>query len=147
MLGKDWEWVTKEDIKRIIVEIDADPGKGEWTQHDYRIILRKFVSWLRAEHSYPSGYPEREEFIRILSIVKYPVEVGKIKINRPDRLKPAEEIPTQIEMHYLSDASINPRDKAFFEMAKEVGIRIGGLGSRQTKTYDTRLSEAQHLDL
>jgi len=133
MLEKDWEWVTKEDIKRIIVKLDADPEKGEWAQHDYRIILRKFVAWLRAEHSYPSGYPEREEFIRILSIVKYPVEVGKIKINRPDRLKPAEEIPTQTEMQYLSDAAINPRDKAFFEMAKEVGIRIGGLGSRQLK--------------
>lgn len=88
--------------------------------HDYRLILRKFVGWLRSEHGYPNGYPDREELIRILSIVKYPTEVGKIRVIRPDKLKPAEEIPTQAEMQYLSDAAINPPDKAFFEMAKEV---------------------------
>ncbi len=133
MLEKDWDWISKEDIKRILSEIDTDPEKGVWAQHDYRLILRKFVAWLRAEHGYPNGYPDREELIRILSIVKYPAEVGKIRVSRPDKLKPAEEIPTQAEMQYLSDAAINPRDKAFFEMAREVGIRIGGIGSRQIK--------------
>lgn len=48
-------------------------------------------------------------------------------------MKSGEDIPTDDEMKFLSNASINPRDKAFFEMAKEVGIRIGGIGSRQIK--------------
>jgi hypothetical protein len=56
-----------------------------------------------------------------------------MKVNRPQKLKAGEDIPTSEEMQYLSDASINPRDKAFFEMAREVGIRIGGIGSRQIK--------------
>ncbi|MBU3965801.1 MAG: hypothetical protein KKG76_00255 [Euryarchaeota archaeon] len=105
LIEKEWEWVTKEDIKRILSIIDTDPEKGVWAQHDYRLILRKFIVWLRAEHGYPQGYPDREELIRILPIVKYPAEVGKIRINRPDKLKPAEEIPTQVfeEIWFSSD--------------------------------------------
>lgn len=120
MLEKDWDWITKEDVKEIIAEIDSDPEKREWTQHDYRLILRKFVAWLRAEHGYPEGYPDREEATKMLSFALYPSEVSKIKVRRPDRLKPAEEIPTQEEMQYLSDASINPRDKAFFVVASKL---------------------------
>jgi hypothetical protein len=34
MLEKDWEWITKKDIWRILSEIDTDPEKGVWAQHD-----------------------------------------------------------------------------------------------------------------
>lgn len=95
MIEKDWDWITKEDIKRIIAEIDRDPKKGAWTQHDYRLILRKFIAWLKTEHGYPDGYPNREELAKMLSIVRYPAEVSKIKVRSPDMLKPAEEIPTK----------------------------------------------------
>jgi integrase len=118
--------------------IFTDPNKGEWTQHDYRVVLRKFVSWLRNEYGYPDGYPQKEEMTRLIPLLKYPSEVIKIKVSRPQKLKAGEDIPTEEEMKFLSDAAINPRDKAFFEMAREVGIRIGGIGSRQIKhvTFD-----------
>jgi integrase/recombinase XerD len=138
LVDKDWYLLTQRDLKSLLAEIDSDPKKGEWTQHDYRLVLRKFVTWLRNEQGYPEGYPDGEELSKMLHVTKYPVEVSKIKVERPNKLKPAEEIPTEAEMQYLSEAAINPRNKAFFEMAKEVGIRIGGIGSRQIKhiTFD-----------
>ena len=138
MIQKDWDWITKDDVRDILDKIDTDPNKGEWAQHDYRVVLRKFVSWLRNEYGYPDGYPQKEEMTRLIPVLKYPSEVIKIKVSKPQKLKAGEEIPTEEEMKFLSDASINPRDKAFFEMAREVGIRIGGIGSRQIKhvTFD-----------
>ncbi len=138
MAETDWDKVTKDDIRDILDRIDCDPKKGDWAKHDYRIVLRKFIAWLRNEYGYPDGYPQKEELTRLLPILKYPSEVNKIRVKQPEKLKSGEDIPTDDEMRFLSNASINPRDKAFFEMSKEVGIRIGGIGSRQIKhvTFD-----------
>ncbi len=138
MIKKDWDWITKDDIRDILDKIDTDSKKGEWSQHDYRVVLRKFISWLRNEYGYPDGYTQKEELSRLLTVLKYPGEINKMKIGKPQKLKAGEDIPTEEEMRYLSNAAINPRDKAFFEMATEVGIRIGGIGSRQIKhvTFD-----------
>ncbi|TRZ89657.1 MAG: hypothetical protein D4R88_05020 [Methanosarcinales archaeon] len=138
MAETDWDKVTKDDIRDILDRIDCDPKKGDWAKHDYRIVLRKFIAWLRNEYGYPDGYPQKEELTRLLPILKYPSEVNKIRVKQPEKLKAGEDIPTEEEMKFLSNASINPRDKAFFEMSKEVGIRIGGIGSRQIKhvTFD-----------
>jgi integrase/recombinase XerD len=133
LVEKDWDWVTREDIRDILDRIDTDPKKGDWARHDYRIVLRKFMAWLRNEYGYPEGYPQKEELSRLLLVLKYPGEVNKIKVKQPQRQKAGEDIPTEEEMQYLSNASINPRDKAYFEMAREVGTRIGGIGSRQIK--------------
>jgi integrase/recombinase XerD len=133
MINKDWDWITKDDVRDILDKIDTDPNKGEWSQHDYRVVLRKFISWLRNEYGYPDSYPQKEEMTRLIPILKYPNEFIKIKVSKPQKLKAGEDIPTDEEMKFLSGASINPRDKAFFEMAREVGIRIGGIGSRQIK--------------
>ncbi len=133
MVETDWDKITKDEIRDILDRIDCDPKKGDWAKHDYRIVLRKFMGWLRNEYGYPDGYPQKEELTRLLPILKYPSEVNKIRVKQPERLKSGEDIPTDDEMRFLSNASINPRDKAFFEMAKEVGIRIGGIGSRQIK--------------
>ncbi len=138
MLEKDWDKVTKDDIRDLLDRIDIEPNRGDWAKHDYRVVMRKFVAWLRNEYGYPEGYPQKEELTRLLPILKYPSEVMKIKVMKPEKLKAGEDIPTEEEMKFLSDAAINPRDKAFFEMAREVGIRIGGIGSRQIKhvTFD-----------
>ncbi|HUW68304.1 MAG TPA: hypothetical protein VMW20_09720 [Candidatus Nanoarchaeia archaeon] len=55
------------------------------------------------------------------------------KKEKPQKLKAGVDIPTEEELQYLSNAAINPRDKAIFEMARELGLRIGGIGSRQLK--------------
>ncbi|HUV82373.1 MAG TPA: hypothetical protein VMW53_04775, partial [archaeon] len=133
MTDKDWDYVTKDDVRDLLDRIDTDPKKGEWAQYDFRIILRKFITWLRNEYGYPDGYPQKEEISQLLPILKFPSEVMKIRVSPPQKLKAGEDIPTEEEMQYICDAAINPRDKAFFQMAKEVGIRIGGIGSRQIK--------------
>src|SRR5665811_480110 len=138
MLEKDWDWVTKDDIRDLLDRIDIEPNRGDWAKHDYSVVLRKCVAWVRNEYGYPEGYLQKEEMTRLIPLLKYPSEVIKIKVSRPQKLKAGEDIPTEEEMKYLSDAAINPRDKTFFEMAREVGIRIGGIGSRQIKhvTFD-----------
>jgi len=133
MLGKDFDQITKEDVKRLLIEIDEDPNKGKWSQHDYRIALRKFVTWMREEHGYPEGYPDREHLTEILPMIKYPLEVSKIHINTPNHLRPPESILTGEELKYLIGAALNLRDKAFFANVEELGPRIGGIGSRQLK--------------
>ncbi len=133
MLGKDFDYINKQDAKELLNKIDSDPNKGEWTQHSYRVILRKFVKWLREEHGYPKDYPNAEHLTKILSLIKYPEEVSKIKIRNPNKIKPRDEIPTQEEMRFLREASLNARDKAILAIWEEVGPRIGGLGSRQIK--------------
>ncbi len=133
MLGKDFDYISKKDVKRLLCEIDGNPRWGDWSQRDYRILLRKFVSWLREEHGYPKDYPNAAYLTKILPLLPYPEEVRKIKISFIDKQKPREEIPTQEEMKYLRMAAINFRDKAYFAVSEELGPRIGGIGTRQLK--------------
>lgn len=133
ILEKDFNYITKEDIKRILVAIDSDSRKKEWTRYAYRIALRKFVKWLREEHGYPSDYPNAEYLTKILPLIKYPEEVSKIKVGKVNKIKPREEIPTQDEMRFLREASLNSRDKAYFAVSEELGPRIGGIGTRKIK--------------
>ncbi len=134
----DWMMITKKDVKNILVKIDEDPKKGAWSQADYRVALRKFVSWMRTEYNYPQNYPERERVISTYSLLEYPEEVSGIKLKIPGKLPAPEDIPTDKEMQYICEAATHPRDRAFLEVAKELGPRVGGLGSRQLKhiTFD-----------
>jgi hypothetical protein len=45
------------------------------------------VAWLRNEYGYPEGYPQKEEMSKLLPILKYPSEVIKIKVRKPEKLK------------------------------------------------------------
>ncbi len=54
-------------------------------------------------------------------------------IKKPNKLRDAHTIPTDQEMEFLCNAAANPRDKAYIEMSREHGERIGGLGTRQIK--------------
>ncbi len=133
ILGKDFDYLDKQDVKRVLHNIDTDPSKKEWAQHDYRIALRKFVKWLREEHGYPNDYPNAEHLTKILPLIRYPEEVLKVKVNNVNKVKPREEIPVQEEMRFLREAAINARDKAYFAGSEELGPRIGGWGSRKIK--------------
>lgn len=92
LLDKDFEYIDKRDVKFLLGKIDADPNKNGWEQHRYRLVLRKFVSWLREEHGYPEDYPNAEHLSRILSLLKYPTEVLKMKIKCPNKIKPRDEL-------------------------------------------------------
>jgi hypothetical protein len=108
------------------------PDHG-WTQHGYRTILKKYVTWLRHKYGYPEGYPDREKLTAALTYSRHLYEVSQIAAKKPDRLRDAQTIPTDQEMDWLCEATRNTRDRAYIEMSREHGERIGGLGSRQMK--------------
>jgi integrase len=135
---REFEYIDKADIRRLLRTIDADPAKGEWTQHDYRVILRRFVTWLREEHGYPEDYPDRQDHVKALEmlklgVTKHALEVSKVRVKRPDKLRERSTIPSKEQVQYLREAAIHPRDKAFFAVMEELGPRPGGICSRQLK--------------
>ncbi len=134
-LGKEWLRFEEKDTKHLLIWIDSSHPlpRGAWSQHSYRIVLRKFVTWVRRKHGYPEGYLAREKLIDLLRVAKYAEEVSHIHIKEPDRLRDSQTIPTDKEMDWLCEAATNPRDKAYIEMSRENGERIGGLGTRQIK--------------
>ncbi|GBE55266.1 hypothetical protein BMS3Bbin15_01434 [archaeon BMS3Bbin15] len=135
---KKFDYVTTVDIKKILRIVDDDPKKGEWAQYDYRILIKRYITWLREEHGYPEDYPDREEHMKALSMIKlgvlrHALEVLKIKAKQPDKLRDRDTIPSKEYITYMREAAINPRDRAFLAILEEVGARIGGLGTRQIK--------------
>ncbi len=133
---KEFDYVTTVDIKKILRIIDDDPKKGEYAQYDFRILIKRYITWLREEHGYTEDYPDREEHLQALSMVKLGVlnhafEVLKIKTKQPDKLRDRNTIPSKEYITYMREAAINPRDRAFLAVLEDVGPRIGGLGNRQ----------------
>ena len=45
-LGKPFDSVTKEGLRRYVEEINSSPDFKDWTKQDYRIFLKKFFRWL-----------------------------------------------------------------------------------------------------
>jgi integrase/recombinase XerD len=131
--GLDWMMISKTDIKFILNAIIDDPKKNKWSEYDYSVSLRKFINWMRREKGYPEKYPDRDQLLKNLPLLKYPLEVMGIKLCKPDNLPAAEDIPTYEEIRFICEAASHPRDKAFVEGAAELGPRVGGWGSRQIK--------------
>ncbi len=131
---KIWHDLTKSDIRAMLIKVEEHPGWGEWEKYVNLTILRKFMSWLRSEYSYPTNYPDRERLIALLPLLDHAPEV-KINLTRPNKLKPLNEIPTAEEVGYLlaacdllTDRLQGARNKAFLSVLFELGARIGGIG-------------------
>ncbi len=126
VLDKEWLWYDDQDTKRLLLWMDEryPLPRGAWSQHGYRIALRKFVTWMRRKYGYPEGYPGREKLLSRLEVGRYAEEV-RYDVKEPDMLRDPGSIPTAQELEWLSEAATNPRDKAFIEMSKEHGERIG----------------------
>ncbi|RLG56998.1 MAG: hypothetical protein DRN88_03325, partial [Candidatus Hydrothermarchaeota archaeon] len=124
-------YITKRDIKEILLAVDTDPKKEEWARRDFRIIMRKFVAWMRSELGYPEDYVDGryspKELERLSLLLPWPIEVKDMKIPRVDKLKDREEIPTKEEVRWLRQAAAHPRDKAFLALLEEIGFRPGDI--------------------
>ena len=121
---KEFDYVTTVDIKKILWIIDDNTKKGEWAQYDFRILIRRYITWLREEHL------KALSMIK-LGVLRYAFEVLKIKIKQPDKLRDRNTIPSKEYITYMREAAINPRDRALLTIMENVGSRIGGLGTRQ----------------
>ena len=115
-LGKEFENVTKEDIRSLIGRIEKETFKKrgeevpyqESTKRDFRITIKKFYRWLRETEDYP------EE-------VKWIKSMGR----KCERIKLPEEMLSEEDIKNLINVAENPRDKAFIAILYESGCRIG----------------------
>ncbi len=111
---KEFDYVTTIDIKKILRIIDDNPKKGEWAQYDFRILIRRYIIWLREEHL------KALSMIK-LGVLRYAFEVLKIKIKQPDKLRDRNTIPSKEYITYMREAAINPRDRALLALLENVG--------------------------
>ncbi|MGH9922011.1 MAG: tyrosine-type recombinase/integrase [Nitrososphaerales archaeon] len=107
ILNRRFDEATKEDIVRLIVEIEQKP-LSVWTKHDYKVILKKFYQWL---YNYEEGYPPVVKWI-------------KASNNISNGLKKSDLL-TPEEVKKLVEAATTLRDKALILVLAESGRRIG----------------------
>ncbi len=105
-LKKDFEDTTREDIERVLTELEKS-NYAEYTKHGFRIVIRKFYKWLRKTEDFP---PE---------VKWYDIKEPKNKIRLP------EEMLTEQEIIRLINAARNSRDRALVAVLYESGCRMG----------------------
>jgi len=117
-LGKDFDRASKEDIENLVIKIINNKKLKDWTKYDLLNMLRVFYRWLRDTE----GYPE---------------EVKWIKPKKPaiSRLRPDETL-TWEDILKLSNAAMNPRDKALVQVLFESGARIEELLTLQLRDIE-----------
>lgn len=103
MLNKDFDKANKDDITKLLVDIQRKPLK-EWTKHDYRITIKKFYKWLGKEE--------------LVSWFKTTVDKNKL---------PLPTTITREELLKLIQSCRTVRDKALISVLYESGCRIGEL--------------------
>ncbi len=108
-LDKPFKKASGEDLKRFLAGLEKS-DYAEWTKHDLKIILKKYLQWLG-----------RNEVISWLKVKS--VKNGKL----PEEVLMEEEIKAIAEVAYTS------RDKAFILSLYESGCRIGELLPLQLK--------------
>lgn len=118
LLGKQFEKATKEDMIRVVNEVENN-YKSIATKRTLKIDIKKFYKWLRDSDSYP------EE-------VKW-LKAGHGSNNH--RLP--ETILTKAEIEALANSSENLRDRALILCLYESGCRIGELLSIKLKNILT----------
>jgi integrase/recombinase XerD len=109
MLNKDFEKASKDDIMRVVTEIETSTKWSPATKHDYKVILKKFYKSFSGTGEFPD----------------------KVKWIRPNfkktRHKLPEELLTEDDVRKMVDAADHPRDKALILVLYESGCRIGEL--------------------
>lgn len=100
-LNKPFKKASSEDIKRFVAWLEKSEY-ADWTKHDLKIILKKYLHWLG-----------REDVISWLKIHK--VKSGKLP----------EEVLAEDDIKGLAGAAYTSRDRAFILSFYESGTRIG----------------------
>lgn len=100
-LAKPFKKAGSEDTKRYVVWLEKS-DYAEWTKHDLKVILRKYLQW--------AG---REDVINWL------------KIKKVKNRKLPEEVLTEDDIKAIAGVAYTARDKAFILSLYESGCRIG----------------------
>jgi len=107
LLNKDLDKIEKEELIRVVGEIEGSEKYTAWTKHDYKVTLKKFYKWLLGEQ-------EGRNF----------TDWFKVTVKNNNKTLP-EELLTPSDIEKLASASTNLRDKAFVLALYESGARIG----------------------
>jgi integrase len=143
--GLTWPYLELAHTKKILLMIDHKEGWGEWSVHDHKEGLRKFIIWLRKTKGYPREYYDSGKLNATKHLFRFPPEVD-YSVPNVDKLKPVSEIPSEMEVEMLINAwseeikynirrdkfkavKIATRNKALISILADVGTRIGGVGS------------------
>ena len=106
-LKKDFDDARKDDIVKLVGEVEKQ-DYTEWTKVDYKVILKKFYSWLR--NCEPKTYPEEVRWVKTTY--------------RNKNHKLPEELLTEDEIKRMVNTASHPRDKALIMALAESGARI-----------------------
>jgi integrase/recombinase XerD len=113
--GKDFSKLTKQDITKYCSKVN-NADYTEWTKRDFRIMIKRFMKWLREQ--------EGQTFDKH----QYPEEVKWISTSmKNNRQKLPNELLIIDDVKKLADATNNLRDRCFVLMLYESGARIGEL--------------------
>lgn len=106
-LKKDFNDAKKDDIVKLVGEVEKQ-DYTEWTKVDYKVIIKKFYSWLR--NCEPKTYPEEVRWVKTTY--------------RNKNHKLPEELLTEDEIKRMVNTANHPRDKALIMTLAESGARI-----------------------
>ncbi len=115
ILGKDFDTATKEDLQRVVAEIETK-NWTEWTKYDNKTMLKAFYKWLEGDGE---TYPKKISWLR-----------PKIKNNK---LIESHDLLTDEEVKAMLGACTHIRDKAFVSVLYESGCRISEIRNMKVK--------------
>lgn len=105
IVNKDFDKITEADVKNFVMKIETE-NYSLWTKHDYKVIIKKFIKWIKKTEEYPKE-----------------VSWLKTSIKQSGKILP-EDILTPQEIIKLIKTARNARDKALVSILYESGMRI-----------------------
>ena len=105
---------TRQDVEGVVAWINSQPYK-EWTRHDYKLVLRKFIQYAKY------GRCDRE--------TPLPPEVSwiKLRVKENDSRVTPDNLLSKEEFKAIVKATENSRDRALVYVLFEAALRPGEL--------------------
>lgn len=111
--NKDFDKLTKDDIKKLVAKIETNDKWSDSTKARYKIIVRKLIQVLEGYDWNSKKYPDKVDWISV-----------SMKNNNH---KLPEEILTKEDIKKMINSASSIRDRAFISVLYESGCRIGEL--------------------
>ena len=114
ILDVDPSVAAREDVERVVAWINSQPWK-EWTKRDYKLVLRKFIQYVKVgDCSRTAPMPEEVRWI-------------SLRVKQKDSRITPEALLSKEDFEAIVKATDNPRDKALVYVLFEAALRPGEL--------------------
>ncbi|MBI5391592.1 tyrosine-type recombinase/integrase [Candidatus Woesearchaeota archaeon] len=112
-INKDFDTVSKDDLKQFISSIQQKITYSPWTIRGYKEIVRRFYRWMEKTQGYACI-----------------IDWISLKVSKSQKKLPSQtELFTEEDVQTLLKYAEHPRDKAFVSMLWESGACIGEIGN------------------